>query len=355
VLDDPISLANGLNLRNRLVVAPMTTYSSYEDGRIREDELPYLRRRAEGGFGIVMTAACAVHPRGKAFDGQWVCWEDTFMDSLISAADAIHDGGAAAVLQIHHGGRQCPSRICGGPPLSASAIPSERPNAETPVAMTDEEIEETIYAFSMAALRAQAAGYDAVEIHGANTYLLQQFVSPHSNRRDDEWGQDRLAFPLAVVDSIMQTVPGYPVGYRFSPEESENPGIRLEDTFKLIDGLCTFDLSFLHISLGNFRQGSIRGDYEAPTLTRVLEHIDGRLPLIGVGSVKTHADYDEIRAMGADLVALGRVAITEPEWPKVRSPRLSIPASNAADVLTVPEGLTNKIYAVKGWFPVDEA
>lgn len=354
MLDDPISLSNGLELKNRLVVAPMTTYSSYEDGRIREDEIPYLRRRAEGGFGMIMTAACAVHPRGKAFDGQWVCWDDSFMESLISVADAIHEGGSTAVLQIHHGGRQCPSRICGGPPLSASAIPSERPNAETPLAMTEEEIEETIYAFSMAALRAQMAGYDAVEIHGANTYLLQQFVSPHSNRRDDEWGKDRLAFPLAVVESILQTVPGYPVGYRFSPEEMENPGITLEDSFRLIDGLCEFDLAFLHISLGNFRQASIRGDYETPTLTRVVAHIAGRLPLIGVGSVQAHADYEEIRAMGADLVALGRAAITEPEWPKVSVPRLKIPKTEAASVLTLPEGLTKKIYAVKGWFLVED-
>ena len=198
MLFTPFRLNTGLTLKNRLVVAPMTTYSSYEDGTVRETEPPYLRRRAEGGFGLVMTAACYIHPTGQAFDGQWGCERDDRHPSLKSMADAIHEGGAAAFLQIHHGGRMCPSRLCGRV-LSASAVPATRPGAETPEAMSEDEIWTMIEGYAQAARRAVEAGYDGVEIHGANTYLIQQFVSPHSNRRDDEWGQDRLKFSREVT------------------------------------------------------------------------------------------------------------------------------------------------------------
>lgn len=364
MLDDPFVLLSGLKLRNRTVVAPMTTYSSYDDGRIREDELPYLRRRAEGGFGMVMTAACCVHPRGKAFDGQWACWSDEFLPSLRSVAEAIHESGAAAVLQIHHGGRACPSRLCGGVPLSASAIPFDRPNAETPRAMAESEIEEAIRSFADAAARAKEAGFDGVEIHGANTYLLQQFVSPHSNRRKDAWGQDRLKFPLAVTDAVLAAVgPGFSVGYRFSPEEPFEPGIRLPETYALVDALLLRDLDGLHVSLKRFDQPSIVGDFDDPTLALLSRRIEshsrpGRRPaFIGVGQVKTAEDFASARALGADLVALGRAAISEPEWPSVvesgGSPRALVPAAGSGEALTLPELLARKIESTEGWFSVE--
>lgn len=349
----------GLKLRNRLVVAPMTTYSSYEDGTIRPSELDLLRSRAESGFGMVMTAACYVHKSGHAFPGQWACSEDQYLDSLASAAIAIRSGGAAAVLQIHHGGRQCPSRLTGETPWSASAIANERPNAETPRAMTESEIEVIIDAYAAAALRAKQVGYDAVEIHGANTYLLQQFVSPHSNRREDAWGIDRLKFPLAVVDAVIERVgPDFPVGYRFSPEETETPGIRWHDTERLIVGLCARRLSFLHVSLGKWDQTSLVGDFEEPTLARVARTIDGRLPLIGVGSVWSRSDYESCRGLGADLVAVGRAAIVEPNWPRLADAdqpvRRYFPSQDAESKLNIPEGLANRIRNAPGWFPMEE-
>ena len=99
---DPLALRGGLELANRFVVAPMTTYASRPDAHLADDEVPYLHRRAKGGFGAVMTAACCVHPRGKAFHGQWACWSDEFLPSLRRAAEAIWEGGAKAILQIHH-------------------------------------------------------------------------------------------------------------------------------------------------------------------------------------------------------------------------------------------------------------
>jgi 2,4-dienoyl-CoA reductase-like NADH-dependent reductase (Old Yellow Enzyme family) len=356
-LFDPISFRSWQS-RNRLVVAPMTTYSSLPNGVIDPLEIPYLRRRAKGGFGIVMTAACAVHPRGKAFDGQWACWGDEFHDSLASAASAIKEEGALAVLQIHHGGRACPSRLCGGQPLSASDIPYDRPNAETPKAMDPAEIAETIEAFGLGAKRGIEAGFDGIEIHGANTYLLQQFVSPHSNRRTDEWGNDRLLFPSRVIDSVLDHVGGKGfVGYRFSPEELEEPGIRWEDTAALIELLCSKDLDFLHLSTWDYPMKGLKGDWPEPTISRTAKAVAGRKPLIGVGGVKTLGDAEAIMAMGTDMVALGKVALSQPDWPQAvregRPIRTTIPKEGAAELLTWPLGLEEKAYTVAKWFEID--
>lgn len=356
----PIRLGRNLEVANRLVVAPMTTYSSQPDGRLSEDEPPYLRRRAEGGFGLVMTAACCVHPSGWCFDGQWQCSDDAFLPSLRAMADAIRSGGAKSVLQIHHGGRRCPGRLCGGQPVSASAIPSEIAGAEVPRALLEAEIEEIIRCFADATRRAKTAGFDAVEIHGANTYLLQQFVSPHSNRREDRWGRDRLAFPLAVADAVLEAAgPDFPVGYRFSPEEPETPGIRLSDTFALVEALCERPLAFLHISLRRYDQPSLHDPSSEPVLALVARRIRGRIPLIGVGQIRTKDDAEAAMALGADMVALARSAITDPDWPievvagENREPHLCVPQEGAARKLTIPAGLERRICDVEGWFCVE--
>lgn len=346
-----------LSLRNRLVLAPMTTYASNPDGRIRADELTYLRQRAADGFGLVMTAACYVHPSGHAFWGQWSCASDDMLPSLKSAARAIRDGGSKSVLQIHHGGRQCPSAILGHSAWAPSPIPSERPNAETPREMTEAEILDIIESFGSAAARAKRAGFDAVEIHGANTYLLQQFVSPHSNRRTDRWGLDRLLFPRSVVESVRSHVgPDYPVGYRFSPEEIETPGIRWADTAALIEMLCGQGLAWLHVSLRDFRMSSLNGEFEEPTLARMRMAIAGRTSLIGVGAVKCRQDAEEA-LQHCDLIAVGRASITDPHFvDKIRqweTPNLLVPREGAAEKLTIPQGLADKIYATEGWFPLE--
>lgn len=347
-----------MSLDNRLVLAPMTTYSSHENGEIRDTELAYLERRAAAGFGMTMTAACYVHKTGHAFPGQWAASDDRFLPSLKAVAEAIHRGGSFAVLQIHHGGRACSASLC-GEVLSASDVPAERPNAETPRSMNHGEIETMIRSFAEAARRGRDAGFDGIEIHGANTYLLQQFVSPHSNRRTDEWGRDRLKFSREVVGAVLAAVgPDYPVGYRLSPEEKEVPGIRLPDTLALIEMLCQFPLAWLHISLSDLRQSSLVGDFTEPTLELVAKAIAKRIPLIGVGSVKTREDADACLAMGADLVAVGRAAIIEPDWPRVvrdgLSRRLKFPRQGAERDLVLPAGLANRVLSVPGWFEIEE-
>lgn len=361
----PLPLASGVTVPNRLVMAPMTTWSSHPDGTIHPDEVAYLRRRSDGP-GMVMTAACYVISHGKAFTDQWGCHTDAMLPSLVEAREAIHAGGALAVLQLHHGGRMSSTALLGHAPVSASAVPPVRPDAETPRALTHEEVLETIEAFGAATRRAIAAGYDGVEIHGANTYLLQQFFSPHSNRRDDAWGGDvhaRMRFPLAVVEACLEAArtAGRPfaVGYRLSPEEVEEPGITIDDTLVFADVLAATALDWLHVSTRDYRKGSLRdrSDRRRPTKL-VIDAVAGRMPVIGVGLVYKEEDLSLPLEDGCAAVALGRGLLMDPDWVrKLREGRAAeivatLPAEGGDVSLSIPGPMYDMIRRVKGWLPV---
>ena len=365
-LFDGFRFPSGLETRNRIVMAPMTTWSSQEDGTIHEDELAYLALRSSGP-GMVMTAACYVQRMGKAFDGQWGCHDDAMLPSLRAAAETIQARGARAILQIHHGGRMCPASLLPGQPVSASGEPAERPGADRPRPMTEEEIHETIDAFAAATRRAIAAGYDGVEIHGANTYLLQQFFSPHSNRRGDDWGgtrEKRMRFPLAVTDAVLaaarQSDRPFAVGYRISPEEVEEPGITIDDTLELVEQLATRKLDWLHVSVRSYLAGSMRDDDLRRPTTRIIEHVNGRVPVIGVGLVYNPEDARFILDDGCSAVALGRVLLMEPEWVEkiqrgdAAQIRSALPKSEGDTALTLPTPLYHMLLSRKGWLPVEE-
>ena len=178
--------------------------------------------------------------------------------------------------------------------------------------------------FKPATIRAIRAGFDGVEIHGANTYLVQQFFSPHSNRRTDQWGgtlEKRTHFIELLVDAVTGAVDQFAggsfiVGYRFSPEEYEEPGIKLADTLYLVDLLAEKPLDYLHISLNDYHRVSVSKDYqEASMLEYVHDRIAGRLPLIGVGDVRSKQDAEAILAHG-EVVAVGRSLLIDPHWTK---------------------------------------
>lgn len=206
--------------------------------------------------------------------------------------------------------------------MSASAIKAERPDAEEPRALTEAEVLEVIEDFKSAAVRAVKAGFDGIEIHGANTYLIQQFFSPHSNRREDQWGgslEKRYSFVDRLVNEIIEVVEKetsepFIIGYRFSPEEYENPGIRFEDTLYLVDKLADKDLDYLHISIGNYKQVSRSENYQDKSMIEYInDKINGRVPLISVGDIRTSADAEEA-LQNSEMVALGRVLLADPHW-----------------------------------------
>ena len=311
------TLNNGVTIKNRLVVAPMTHFGSQADGLISDQERTFLNNRA-GDMGMFITAATLVQKDGKAFHGQPEATGEHCLDSLKETAQILQQQGAKAILQIHHGGSKAMDDLLDGlDKISASASEAEHAREATA-----EEVEALIASYAQAADLALRAGFDGVEIHGANTYLIQQFYSAQSNRRNDQWGgslENRMRFPLAVIDAVVAVREKHQrddfiIGYRFSPEEPGNDGLTMTETGALIDALVQKPLQYLHVSLWEFDKEIRRGGDTAQTRMQFIhERINGKLPLIGVGNLFT---ADQILAAyetgWAEFIALGKTVMINP-------------------------------------------
>lgn len=364
-LFQPFSFRNGIELKNRLIMAPMTNFSSNPDGTVSDAEVKYYARRSHG-VSMVVTACTFVTPNGKGFQGEFAGDRDEMIPSLEKLATAIKKEGAKAILQIFHGGRECPvDLVPNGDVVSASTVPSERSGSATPRELSEAEIEAIIHAFGETTRRAIEAGYDGVEIHGANGYLIQQFFSPHSNRRSDQWGgsdEKRLRFPLAVVEEVQKVAAqhgneAFVVGYRLSPEEPETPGITMADTLNLIDALADKKLDYLHISQTDFKAAPRRGVEDTRSRLEIIqERVGARIAVIGVGSIYEADDAVEALKTGVPLLALGRELIIDPDWvEKIETGREAEIETkidkNAQERLVVPDPLWQAIIHTPGWFP----
>ena len=369
-LFESFTFSKGMELKNRIVMAPMTNFSSNPDGTVSDEEIQYYVRRSKG-VGMVITACTYVTANGKGFHGEFAGDSDEMIPSLRRLAEVIKKQGAKAILQMFHGGRMCPPELVpNGEIVSASAVPAEQgapPSTEgvVPRALSASEVEAIIRDFGETTRRAIEAGFDGVEIHGANGYLIQQFFSPHSNRREDKWGgslEKRMAFPLAVVDEVKKVVADHAkepfiVGYRFSPEEPETPGITMADTLALVEALADKNLDYLHASLMDFWSTPRRGaDDTRPRIELIQEQAGDRVPVIGVGSIYTADDALKALQSGVPLIALGRELIIDPDWvEKVeRGKESEIVTKLNKDhqqQLVIPEPLWQAIINTPGWFP----
>ena len=320
------TLPNGTELKNRLFMAPMTTCSGYYDGSVSSELVEYYRARA-GLIGTIIVECCFVDDLGLAFPGALGIDSDDKIAGLAKIAEAIKSKGSKALLQIYHGGRMVDPKLIGGRmPVGPSAVAAPRDGAATPVALTAEEVEGMVGKFGDAVRRAIQAGFDGVEIHGANTYLIQQFYSPNSNLRDDEWGgsrDNRAKFPLAVLDITHKMVRQYAddafiIGYRFSPEEMEVPGIRFDDTMYLLEKLAARGLDYLHFSVGASLRSSIVDTTDPTPLIEkyvaMRSEMLAQVPVMGVGGVVNDSDIESAMEHGYDLVAVGRACIAYPDW-----------------------------------------
>ena len=311
------TLNNGVTIKNRLVVAPMTHFGSQADGLISDQERTFLKNRAVD-MGLFITAATLVQKDGKAFHGQPEATGEHCLDSLKETAQILQQQGAKAILQIHHGGSKAIDDLLDGhDKISASASETEHAREATA-----EEVEALIASYAQATDLALRAGFDGVEIHGANGYLIQQFYSAQSNRRNDQWGgslENRMRFPLAVIDAVVAVREkhrrnDFIIGYRFSPEEPGDDGLTMNETGALIDALVQKPLQYLHVSLWEFDKKIRRGGDTAQTRMQFIhERINGKLPLIGVGNLFT---ADQILAAyetgWAEFIALGKTVMINP-------------------------------------------
>jgi 2,4-dienoyl-CoA reductase-like NADH-dependent reductase (Old Yellow Enzyme family) len=366
----------GQSIDNRFMLAPMTTDASEQGGVISDHEVEYLRRRAQCGYGALISACAYVHEDGLSWHGVGAS-DDKQLDSLRRMADAMSSGGSRAILQIYDGGRIALPALVGAATLRApSPIPSLRPGALTPREMSSTEIESLISRFGDAALRAKLAGFSGVEVHGANHYLVHQFISARSNKRTDHWGGDddrRMNFPVAVMQAIRKAVGDeFVVGIRISPFEFESGGITLDYSTRVCDRLASLPLDYIHLSLDNYRTNSpMREDRnwnvvepETPSsnanpIQTISRAVAGRCAVVASGSIRTNADAEGALTAGADLAAVGRAALIDPEWLiKLKRNEEHLVATkfpNGADEissrLTVPPRMVDYLLSRPRWIP----
>ncbi|GMX64705.1 NADH-dependent flavin oxidoreductase [Paenibacillus elgii] len=364
-LFEPLTLRSGITLDNRIVVAPMTHYSSRSDGTLTDEELHFIARRSKGA-GMVITACAYIALGGQDAAGEPAADRDEMIPELSRWARVIQAQGTIAVLQLHHGGRNAdPGLVPNGDVVGPSAIKDEAGGFVLPRELAPHEIEELTRQFGEAARRAIIAGFDGVEIHGAFALLLQQFYSPNANRRRDRWGgsvERRLAFPLAVIDEIKKAVASHAdrpfiVGYRFTPEEATTPGLTMADALHLADVLAKQELDYIHVLTNDYRSRPRReADATRTRLELIKEAVGSRTPVIGGGSIYTADEALEAYETGIDLISLARGLVIDPDWiEKVKQGReADIETTLRADAqqrLVIPDPLWRMIWGDPGWFP----
>ena len=371
-LFSPFMLTEKIKLRNRIVMAPMTTWSANPDGTISEQELEFYKRRSQN-VGLVITGCTYVTPSGIGFTHEFAAYDDRFINSLEKLAAAAQSGGAPAILQIFHAGNKAiPELVPNNDVISASASSVKSGDFMKRVVqsreMTENEIQETIRAFGDVTKRAIKAGFDGVELHGAHGFLLQNFFSPLFNQRNDRWGGDlegRMRFPLAVLQEVKNVVYEYAtkpfaIGYRISPEESATGGLRIEDTYKLLDRLISSGISYIHTSLVSINDSYPVESPNGPrTIELILNHIAGRVPVIAAGKIRTPSQAQEAISTGLPLVAIGKGLVINPEWVTLaesgRDHEIQTTLNpQLVHELTIPDKLWDQIQTSKGtgWFPL---
>ncbi|MEQ1492977.1 MAG: NADH:flavin oxidoreductase, partial [Terricaulis sp.] len=211
-LTDPLKFRSGATLKNRFVLSPLTNSQSFPDGTLSDEEYRWLTMRAEGGFALTMTCAASSQEEGVSFPGQLGFHDDRHLQGLTRLAAKINEEGSHSVVQLQHGGL----RAMNSPKAPSS---DEKLKAE---AMTLDEVKQSRDHFIAAAQRAERAGFQGAELHGAHGYLICSFLSPELNRRDDAYGGDperRARFLFEIVDGVRAaTKPGFSLGVRLSPE-----------------------------------------------------------------------------------------------------------------------------------------
>ena len=315
---DSLEIGRGFVLKNRSLLAAMTNKQSNEDGTLSNEEITWLVRRAKGNFAITTTAAANVTETGRGWEGEMGVWGDHQLAGLTKLATRLNSHETISLVQLFHGGMRAPREINGVQPISASENTEPNMNGEYTREMTSTEVKEMIQSFTDAALRCEKAGFNGVELHGAHSYLICQFLGAKTNRRNDDWGGDihgRSKFLREIIKSIRAvTGENFLIAVRISPI-IEKAGIYLEDSLELARSLCQMEIDMLHISCWDvFEQV---GDGNEESLTKRFRNvIPVGFPLISTGAVWDAKEAQWLMDEGADIVGVGRVGIGHPDWPQ---------------------------------------
>ncbi|MBN9799589.1 NAD(P)-binding protein [Pseudonocardia alni] len=328
-LFDPIEIG-GVRLRNRTLLPSMTTRLADDAGHVTEATLAYYRARADGGVGLVTVEMASPEIAGKHRFRELGIYDDMFLPGLRRLVDTLHEAGARASIQLGHGGSRARSVVSGTTPVAPSAVPTPvfEIDAElaVPEAMSAARIRETVDAYVAAAARAQRAGFDMVELHGAHGYLISQFLSPLENTRSDAYGgslENRARFGLEILRRIKSEVPGLPVIFRIGVEDFFPGGLTADEGMQVGRWAEQNGADAVSVTAGHYRSLPAAERmippmaYPAATFVeyaaRMKQLVD--VPVIGVGRL---GDPDlAARAVAdgkLDIVALGRPLIADPRW-----------------------------------------
>jgi len=314
-----------MRLPNRIVMPPMATNYADPDGSVSERQIAYYRERARGGAGYITFEHTGILQQGKAAAKMAMISSDAHVAGFRKLADAIHSEGGRLVIQINHGGRSTASAFTGMPLAAPSAIPCPT-RTEIPEEMSPDAIRELIQAYRRAAERVKEAGADGIEVHMAHGYLLNQFLSPFSNQRTDEFGgtpEKRLRVPLEALRAVRQTVGAqFPVVCRISADEYVPEGLTLADSQKIAQALEANGADAIHVSAAVPASGYMpQPPYYLPE--GVFIHLAAgiksvvKVPVIAVGRIRTPAVAETILKEGkADFTSFGRALIADPSLPK---------------------------------------
>jgi len=310
---DDLKFSNGLKVKNRFMLAPMTNSQSHTDGRLSDDELNWLKKRAEGAFGIIMTCATNVQANGQGFAGQLGIFNDSHNEGHKKLTNAIRAKGSISISQLFHGGMRAKPELIGETPICPSENPSKGARA-----MTLAEVHELRNNFILAAERAKKCGYDGVEIHGAHGYIIAQFISPTINLRKDEYGgslENRTRLLFEIIDGIhKQCGKDFLLGVRLSPERF---GMKLSEVITTYKKLIEHGkIHFLDISLWDCFKMPEDEEHQDKSLLHCFSKIDRKnITLTVAGNIRSAKDVKQIMKEGVDFVTIGRAAILHHDFP----------------------------------------
>ena len=312
-LFQPLSFHRGPAMKNRFMLAPLTNTQSHQDGCLSDDEFNWLEMRARGGFGLTMTCAAHVQANGQGFPGQLGIFSDHHLDGLSRLAAALKSRDSLAIAQLHHAGMRAPEDLIGSPPVCPSD--DEKTNAR---ALSPAEVAGLTEDFILAALRAEKAGFDGVEIHGAHGYILGQFLSAEINKRSDEYGgslENRSRIMFDIVDGIRARCrPDFNIGVRLSPERF---GMRLAEVIEVAQRLMTEGaIDFLDMSLWDVFKEPVEEEFQGRSLLSYFAELArGNVKLGVAGKIKSAQAAADCIAAGVDFVIIGRGAILHHDFP----------------------------------------
>ena len=313
-LFQPLTFSSGATVKNRFMLAPLTNTQSHPDGKLSDDEYRWLTMRAQGGFGLTMTCAAHIQAVGQGFPGQLGVFSDDHLQGLTKLATGIKREDSLAVVQLHHAGMRSPADLIGQAPV----CPSDHEDTGA-IGLSVEGVQQLIEDFISGAERAEKAGFDGVEIHGAHGYILAQFLSGTINQRQDQFGgciENRMRPITEIIEGVRARCrPNFLLGLRLSPERFD---VHLPDIIEVAKNvLAAGKIDFLDMSLWDSFKEPEDDAFKGRTLLSYFTELErGNIALGVAGKLRNPSEVNQAMAAEIDFVMLGRAAIIHHDFPR---------------------------------------